>query len=234
LLGERLARHYGTRAAHLDAYVTYQKLPRAQWWSCAITSKSSGTNINKSCAVKRYWSHPWVRSLSRGGPGGHCRYPADRVPMCTRFKRSAPQLQIHSRCQEALALRHAPRHRARHPPKEGSSVATCPMAQSTLPIRKGLRCRHMPRGTVRATCQGRAPVLPRAPRHRTRHLTGEGSGVATCLMALGPPPAQGGSGVAAWPRHQDHRSAGLRYRHVSCGSRPASWCGRALEPPRAQ
>jgi hypothetical protein len=76
-------------------------------------------------------------------------------------------------------------------------------------------------------------VLPCAQRHRARHLA-EGSGIVMCLMAPGPPPAQGGSGVATWLRHHDHHPAGLRYRHVSCGFRPAYWCRRAPEPPRAQ
>jgi hypothetical protein len=81
----------------------------------------------------------------------YCRYPVDRVPMCTRLKRPAPWLQIRSRCQRALALPCALRHRARHPPEKGSGIATCPMAQSAPPARKGIRCHHVPRGTVRAT-----------------------------------------------------------------------------------
>jgi hypothetical protein len=40
----------------------------------------------KGCAGKGCWPHRWIRSLSRGGPGGHCRYPEDRVPPCTSFK----------------------------------------------------------------------------------------------------------------------------------------------------
>jgi hypothetical protein len=32
------------------------------------------------------WIHLWVHSLSRGGPGGHCRYPVDRVPPRTSSK----------------------------------------------------------------------------------------------------------------------------------------------------
>jgi hypothetical protein len=83
-------RRYGTRAVHLGASVTCQKSPRAQWWSRAITSKSSGTNIIKSCVGKRYWSNLRVHRLSRGGPEGHYRYPVDRVPLCTRLKRSTP------------------------------------------------------------------------------------------------------------------------------------------------
>jgi hypothetical protein len=143
--------------------VTCQKLPRAQWWSHAITLKSLGTNIIKSCAGKRYWPHLRVRRLSRGGYGGHCRYPVDRVPLCTTLKRSAPRLQIRSRCQRALALPRAPRHRACNPPEGGSSVATCPMAQSKPPARKGLWCHHVPRGTVRAIHQERAPVFAKCP-----------------------------------------------------------------------
>jgi hypothetical protein len=100
-----------------------------------------------------------------------------------------------------------------HPPGKGSGVAMCPNAPCVPLAWRGLRSCHVP---------------------RARHPTGEGSRVATCLMAPGSPPAQGGSRVTAWLRHQDHRPTGLWYRHVSSGSRPASWCGRASEPPHAQ
>jgi hypothetical protein len=121
--------------------------------------------------------------------GRNCQYPTDWVPLCTRLKRLAPRLQIHSWCQEALAPPHALRYRAHHPPEEGSGVAMYPMAQSVPPARKRLRCHHVPRGTMHATHQERAPVLPCAPGHRARHLAGEGSGVATHLVAPGPPTA---------------------------------------------
>jgi hypothetical protein len=166
LPGERLARHYSTRAAHLGASLTCQKSPRAQWWKHAVTSKSSDTNIIKSCAGKRYWPHLRVRRLSRGGPGGHCRYPADQVPLCTRLKRLAT---------------------------EGSGSATCPDAQSTPPTRRGLQCRHVPHGTEHATRQERAPVSPSAPRHRAHHLPEKGSGVTTCPEA--PSSSPGGRGL---------------------------------------
>jgi hypothetical protein len=91
-----------------------------------------------------------------------CRYPTNWVPLRTRLKRSAPRLQIHSRCQRALAPPHAPRHRACHPPEESSTVTTCPMAQSMPPVRKGLQCHYVPRGTVHANHQERALVLPHA------------------------------------------------------------------------
>jgi hypothetical protein len=34
----------------------------------------------------RCWPHLLVRCLSRDAPGGHCWYPADRVPLCTSLK----------------------------------------------------------------------------------------------------------------------------------------------------
>jgi hypothetical protein len=161
LLGERLARRYGTRATHIGASVTCQKSPHAQWWSRANTSKSLGTNTIKSCAGKRYWPHLWVHRLSRGGPGGHCRYPVDRVPLCTRFKRSAPWLQTRSWCQMALAPPRVPGNRARYLLEQGFGVATCPMAQSAPPARKGFWCRHV----------AEAPCTPPVRRRlRSRHV----------------------------------------------------------------
>jgi hypothetical protein len=38
----------------------------------------------------------------------------------------------------------------------------CPMAQSVPPVKKGLQCCHVSRGTVHTTRQERASVLPRA------------------------------------------------------------------------
>jgi hypothetical protein len=143
----------------------------------------------------------------------------------------------------------------RYPADRAQDLKDQPPGFRSVSGARRLWLRHMPRGTEHATCQTRqerAPVSPRVLRHRARHASGEGSGVATCPEAPSPSPdrrrlqsrhvphgyrlapAQGGSGIATWPRHQDHRPAGLRYRHVSCGSRPGSWCGRAQEPPCAQ
>jgi hypothetical protein len=135
---------------------------------------------------------------------------------------------------------------------EGSSSATCPEAQNTPPTRRGLRCRHVPHGTKRATHQEMAPVSPRAPRHRARHPLGEGSSVATCLEASSPSSGRRrlrshhvprGSRPAPcagrlWHRHVIKALRSLPGRasvppHVR-GSRLASWCGRAPEPSRAQ
>jgi hypothetical protein len=151
----------------------------------------------------------------------------------------------------AQDLSPAPRRQTPHPTGEGSGATACPCGSRPAPDTGELWHRHVPRGTGHATRYGRASVSSRVPRlqtrlpvrralaspripwHRAHHPAGKGSGVATCLTAPDPSPAREGSGVATCPRHQDHCLAGLWYRHVSCGSRPASLCGRALEPPRA-
>jgi hypothetical protein len=107
---------------------------------------------------------------------GHCWYPADRVPLCTRLKRSAPRRQTP------------------HPAGEGSGAATCPHDSKPAPGARELWLRHVPRGTEHVTCQERAPVSQRTPRHRARHPAGEDSEVATCLAAPVSSPAQEGSG----------------------------------------
>jgi hypothetical protein len=42
--------------------------------------------VPKSNAGKEMLAPPQVRRLSRGGPGGHCRYPADQVPPRTNSR----------------------------------------------------------------------------------------------------------------------------------------------------
>jgi hypothetical protein len=91
---------------------------------------------------------------------------------------------------------------------------------------------HVPTVQTRFRCQ-RALSSPRALWHRACHPSGNGSDVATCPAAPDLSPAREGSDVTTCLRHQDHRPTGLQYHHMSCGSRPASRCGRALEPPRA-
>jgi hypothetical protein len=63
------------------------------------------------------------------------------------------------------------------------------------PVRRGLRCRHVPHDTERVTRQKRAPASPYALRHHARHSPGEGFGVATCPEALSLSPEQEGFGV---------------------------------------
>jgi hypothetical protein len=67
------------------------KRPRESWVvtcrpCCTTASESHRIKAQKGCAGKGCWPHPWVHSLSRGGPGGHCRYPEDRVPPRTSIK----------------------------------------------------------------------------------------------------------------------------------------------------
>jgi hypothetical protein len=138
-----------------------------------------------------------------------------------------------------------------HPTGEGSGATACPCGSRPASSARLIWHRYMHHGTGHFTRQERASILPRVPRlqtclpvrrdpvspcapwHRARHPTGEGSGVITCLMALDSSSTHEGTGVITCPRHQNHRPTGLRYHHVSSGSRPASRCGRALEPPRA-
>jgi hypothetical protein len=134
---------------------TDQIPPLGCWWNRTTTSKPSSTNIINVTQGKRYWPHLWVHCLSQGGPGGHCRYPADRVPPCARLKYShtapdsAPgrvglrshrvysRLQTWSQCQRALASPHAPWHRAHHLTGKGSGVAMCPAALDPPPSAGG-------------------------------------------------------------------------------------------------
>jgi hypothetical protein len=53
---------------------------------CTTTSESQRIKTQKGYAGKGCWTHPRVHSLSRGGPGGHGRYPEDRVPPRTSIK----------------------------------------------------------------------------------------------------------------------------------------------------
>jgi hypothetical protein len=164
--------------------VTCQILSHAQWWSRAITSNSSGRNIIKSCAGKRYWPHLRVHRLSQCGPGGPLSV-ACRPGTCMH-----KTYKINPMAPDPFSV------------PESSGSATCPEAQSTPPTRRGLRCHHMPHGTERATHQERAPMSPHAPRHRVRHPPGKGSGVATCPEAPSPSPDR----RWLWSRHVPHGS----------------------------
>jgi hypothetical protein len=69
-------------------------------------------------------------------------------------------------------------------------------------------------GTLR-TGYPYAQDVSQVPRLQTPHPAQEGSGIAMCPMAPGPPPCEGG----------------LWCCHVSNGSRPTFWCRRALVLP---
>jgi hypothetical protein len=89
---------------------------------------------------KRCWPHPQVRCLSRGGLGGHCRYPADRVPPHTSSK-------SRRRAKRALMRVHMSRRSSSRLLAQGSSgAATCPMAPTPAPGSGQLQSCHMSRG----------------------------------------------------------------------------------------
>jgi hypothetical protein len=123
-----------------------------------------------------------------------------------------PRLQTHSRCGRALASPRTLWHWSRHLTEKGSGVAMCPAALDPLPV---------PEGSVVTTCGW------------VHRLAGKGSGVATCPAAPNPPLSTRG----LWRCHVrsglPSSRKGLRCRHVARGSRPTSWCRRALASSRA-
>jgi hypothetical protein len=76
----------------------------------------------KAAREKRCWPHPWVHCLSHGGPGGHCRYPADQLP---------PRTSSRSR-QKARHANHTLPHvhnlSMNHTARGSSGAAACPAA----------------------------------------------------------------------------------------------------------
>jgi hypothetical protein len=200
---------------------------------------SSGINIIKSYVGKRYWPYLRVRHLSRGGPGGHCRYHADRVPLCTDLKdqphssrsvpgarelwlRHVPQGTEHATRQKWVPVSScAPWHRARHPPGKGSGVAMCPESPCAPPTRKGLQCCHVPRGTEPITWQERALESPHASQLQARPL--HRKALASPHYRGNRTTARQGSGIATCPMTLDLPpcAGGLRSHHVPSGSWPS-------------
>jgi hypothetical protein len=84
------------------------------------------------------WPHPRVRSLSRGGPKSHCRYPEDQVPPCTSSKSKMKDKTSAHACvsrdthllaqgsSEAVTCLVAPAPTTRAP--DSSGTATCSKA----------------------------------------------------------------------------------------------------------
>jgi hypothetical protein len=224
--------------------------------SRGAASSTTKEKIQKRCVEKRCWPHLRARYLPRGGPGGHYRYPEDRVPLHTSFKmrqrEECASVHCHMHCGSGPCL----------PTKAGSSATTCPSAPDP------------------ASLLGRAPALSRVPQLRTHLPAQEGSGAAMCPLALDPasllgrakalprvlqlqtlPPYQGQLrrcyvSLGSEPYLSQLRapppcSGGLRRCYVSLGSRPclparegsgaatcplapdpASLLGRALKLPR--
>jgi hypothetical protein len=112
------------------------------------------------------------------------------------------------------------------------------MAKKREPLNKANSCENAflfkSYGTRRRTRHGMAPASPRVMWHRAHLSMREGSGVTTCPTVPDPPPGVG----RLWHHHMSRAPAlppgrrGLQCRHVSCGSRPTSQCGRAFPSPR--
>jgi hypothetical protein len=190
--------------------------PCVRWWNRTTASKPLRTNIVKAVRGKRYWPHLQVRCLSRGGPRDHCGTLRTGYPY-------------------TYDLSQVPWRQTLHLAREGSGITTCPMAPSSPLVREGScvttclavldpppaagelwRC-HVSCGTGLTSRPRRAPASPCVPWFQTQLPVREGSGVAMCVVAPGPPPGRGG----------------LWCHHVSRGSRPVSRCGRALTSPHA-
>jgi hypothetical protein len=83
--------------------------PRESWVAtyqshCTTALESQHIKTQKGYTGTGCWPHPWVRSLSRGGPEGHCRYPEDRVPPRTSSKSRQKTRRVRvATCPKALA-----------------------------------------------------------------------------------------------------------------------------------
>jgi hypothetical protein len=160
-----------------------------------------------------------------------CRYPADRVSLRTRLKSSPTASDPASRHGRALMSLHAPwhetlppgtgglwRHHVSHgarpclPAREGSGVATCPMAPDPTWHGRALASPCVPRRhTPPPGTEGlRRCHVPRSV--RSRLPAQDDSDVATCPVAPDPPPDEGG----------------LWCRHVSHGTRLPAWEGSSV------
>jgi hypothetical protein len=130
--------------------------------------------------VPKSWPHLRVRSLSRGGPGNHCRYPVDQIP---------PRISSKSRRRARCALSHA--HMS--------------MTSDYATWHGQLRCYHTSCGTSSGLLARAARVPPRVPWPQlpssglgqlgcchasrgasSRLLAQDSSGAATCPMAPAP------------------------------------------------
>jgi hypothetical protein len=130
--------------------------------------------------VPKSWPHLRVRSLSRGGPGNHYRYPVDQIP---------PRTSSKSRRRVRCALSHA--HMS--------------MTSDYATWHGQLRCYHTSCGTSSGLLARAARVPPRVPWPQllssglgqlgcyhvsrgasSRLLAQDSSGAATCSMALAP------------------------------------------------
>jgi hypothetical protein len=127
-----------------------------QWYSdckgskfCSEPSSSTSRSPSIDLPLRRsgpnlpleniYWPHLWVCGLCRGGIGGCCRYPTDRVPPHTSFKSRQGAGHASTRCD-------LPDSSRPHLTIEvDSGGVTCPAAPDLASLLRG------------------APALPRVP-----------------------------------------------------------------------
>jgi hypothetical protein len=160
-------------------------------------------------------------------PEAHNTPPVRRALRCRHVTYSIE----HATHQERASVSsRAQRHHACHPSGEGSGVTTYPEAPIPSPGSRRLWSHHMPHGSRPATyagrlwCHhvteapgpppGRASVPPRVLWLQTRLLVWEGSGAATCLVALGP------GAYLCVPKTHDIRSI---------MASPITWCRQCIK-----
>jgi hypothetical protein len=163
--GNRSGECLGTHDAHY--VVTLQ--------SCTVTcsmcqghttASTVHVEFQKNQARKKIcWPHLRVRSLSKGGPGGHCRYPAERVPPYTSFKSRQRVGRASTCCHMPCSTRPC------LPTKLGSGAAMCPWLRTPPPYWGGLRCHRMSYSSGPCLLVGRVLALP----HILRSPVGHGS-----------------------------------------------------------
>jgi hypothetical protein len=128
----------------------------------ALSHQQSRPSFRKSTWGKRCWPHLRVHCLSRGGPGSHCCYPADRVPSGTCFRPRQKASYASTHC-------HVPPQYWNPPTCLGRAPALpCVKGSRPLPSKlEGLWCCHVPRGSEPPSASRRGLELQRVPQHWT-------------------------------------------------------------------
>jgi hypothetical protein len=140
------------------------------------------------------WSHPWVHNLSWGGPGGHYRYPEDRIPPRRSSKsKLKDKTDAHARVSRGFCLL-----------AQSSSGATT--------------CLVTPAPATRACGSSRSVTCPVASTPVFGHRTAPGLPCAPWLQFPPPgPEAAPGLSRALCSRLLSPSTGQLRDRHVPRG-----------------
>jgi hypothetical protein len=163
----------------------------------------------KNSAEKEMLAPPWVRYLSQGGPGGHCRYPEDRVP---------PRTSSRSRQNASSGTATCPADPA---PAARPGAAPGPprvlWTQLPLPGPGQPRGHHVSRGPS-CRCPARGRHVSRGP---SSHCPARGSSRAATCPADPAPAARPGAALGPprvpWTQLPLPDPGQLRGRCVSCG-----------------